>query len=153
MRVLAQRVSQANVTVDDRVTGSIGSGLLLLIAISKMDSEKDADWTAHKCANLRVFDDSEGKLNRSVLDIRGAVLVVSQFTLYGDCRKGMRPSYDRAAAPDNARKLYNYFVQRMQSTGLQIETGVFQANMKVNLINDGPVTVLIDSPGPSCEER
>lgn len=147
MRIVAQRVAEATVTVSGAVTGSIGHGLLLLVAVSKTDSERDADWLAHKCANLRVFDDKDGKLNLSVLDVGGAVLIVSQFTLYGDCRKGMRPSYDRAAAPAEARRLYERFVEAVKRTGVHVETGVFQAEMKVALVNDGPVTILLDSPG------
>jgi D-tyrosyl-tRNA(Tyr) deacylase len=151
--VVAQRVLEASVTVNGKVSGAIGPGLLLLVAVCKSDTAQDADWVAHKCAHLRVFDDEDGKLNRSVLDVRGSVLVVSQFTLYGDCRKGMRPSYDRAAAPSGALRLYQYFVDSVRATGLPVETGVFQADMKVALVNDGPVTILIDSPNLAPQER
>ena len=153
MRVVAQRVSEATVTVRNELAGAIGPGLILLVAVSKSDTERDADWIAHKCVHLRVFDDEDGKLNRSVLDTGGSVLVVSQFTLYGDCRKGMRPSFSRAAEPAEARRLYEYFVDRVRSAGIRVETGLFQAEMKVALVNDGPVTILIDSPDHSPEER
>jgi D-aminoacyl-tRNA deacylase len=151
VRVVAQRVSEAKVTVDGAVSGAISHGLLLLVAVSKSDTEREADWMAHKCAGLRVFDDKDGKLNLSVSEVGGAVLIVSQFTLYGDCRKGMRPSYDRAARPEEARRLYEYFVQAVERTGVPVRTGVFQADMKVSLINDGPVTVLLDSPASPAE--
>lgn len=146
MRVVVQRVLQASVTVDSAVTGAIGNGLLLLVAVSKTDTERDAEWIAHKCIHLRVFDDKDGKLNLSLLDVKGSLLIVSQFTLYGDCRKGMRPGYDRAAPPAEARRLYDYFVERVRASGVPVETGVFQAEMQVALVNDGPVTILIDSP-------
>jgi D-tyrosyl-tRNA(Tyr) deacylase len=126
---------------------------VLLVAVSKSDTERDAEWIAHKCVNLRVFDDEDGKLNRSVLDVGGSVLVVSQFTLYGDCRKGLRPSYDRAASPADARRLYDYFVERVQAAGLLVNTGVFQADMKVALVNDGPVTILVDTPDSLSQAR
>lgn len=147
MRVVAQRVLEAKVTVDGQVSGAIGPGLLLLVAVSRTDTEKEADWMANKCLGLRVFDDAEGKLNLSVGDVGGSLLAVSQFTLYGDCRKGMRPSYDKAAPPERARQLYEYFVGRLRAAGFAVETGIFQADMKVSLVNDGPVTIVIDSPG------
>ena len=151
MRIVAQRVREASVTVDGEVTGSIGNGLVVLVAVSRSDTERDANWIAHKCVNLRVFDDKDGKLNLSVLDVGGSVLIVSQFTLYGDCRKGMRPSYDRAAPPADARRLYEYFVGAVERTGVKVRTGVFQADMKVALVNDGPVTILLDSPASVTE--
>jgi D-tyrosyl-tRNA(Tyr) deacylase len=145
MRALLQRVTEARVTVDEVVTGAIGAGLLILLGVSKLDTEADAEFVAQKVLNLRIFSDDEGKMNRSILDIGGALLVVSQFTLYGDCRKGRRPSFDAAAPPDQARALYEHFVMVARRSGLKIETGVFQAHMNVSLVNDGPVTLIIES--------
>jgi D-tyrosyl-tRNA(Tyr) deacylase len=145
MRALLQRVTEARVSVDKVITGEIGPGLLVLLGVSKLDTEPDAEFTAQKVLNLRIFADHEGKMNRSVLDIGGALLVVSQFTLYGDCRKGRRPSFDDAAPPDQARALYEHFVEVARRSNLKIETGVFQAHMKVSLINDGPVTLMVES--------
>ena len=145
MRAVVQRVSRAQVSVDETVTGEIGAGLLVLLAVGKADSRVEADYLADKIAGLRIFEDAEGKMNRSVLDVNGAILVVSQFTLYGDVRRGKRPSFDAAAPPNQARELYDYFVQRLRSSGLRCETGRFQEMMSVELVNEGPVTILLDS--------
>lgn len=145
MRIVLQRVSEARVEVDGQVKGAIGPGLLLLLAVGAGDSEKDADYLVHKTLGLRVFSDQQGKMNLSVQDIHGGVLVVSQFTLYGDLRKGRRPSFERAAPPELAKALYEYFIQQLQSAGVPVATGVFQAHMKVHLINDGPVSFIYDA--------
>jgi len=148
MRALLQRVTQARVEVDGTVTGEIGSGLLVLLGVAKDDSEADAEFLVEKIVNLRVFADQDHKMNRSLLDTGGALLVVSQFTLYGDCRKGRRPGFDLAAPAEQARTLYERFVAEARTTGVRVETGVFQATMAVSLTNDGPVTLLIESaPG------
>lgn len=141
-----QRVSRCKVTVDGRIVGEIGPGLLVLLGIGKGDTEAAADYLADKIAGLRIFEDEAGKMNISVLDKRGEVLVVSQFTLYGDVRRGKRPSFDAAARPEEARGLYEYFVSKMRSTGLRCETGEFQAMMQVELVNDGPVTIVLSYP-------
>jgi D-tyrosyl-tRNA(Tyr) deacylase len=146
MRVIIQRVSEARVEVDGQVTGSIGPGLVVLLGIAKGDTEKQADYLVEKLADLRVFNDQDGKMNRSLRETGGSLLIVSQFTLYGDCRKGRRPSFDMAAAPEHARELYGYFVSAARSRNLPVATGVFQASMSVYLVNEGPVTLLIDSP-------
>jgi len=145
MRAVIQRVSHAQVAVDDEVTGAISLGLLVLLGVSTSDTESDADYLAEKIAGLRIFEDPEGKMNLSVADVHGAILAVSQFTLYGDVRKGRRPSFDGAARPEQAKKLYEYFVEKIRAAGLPCETGRFQAEMKVELVNDGPVTILLDS--------
>ncbi len=145
MRAVVQRVSRAAVTVDGRVTGAIGAGLLVLVGVAKGDDETAAEYLADKVLGLRIFADAEGKMNRDVLECGGALLVVSQFTLYGDVRKGRRPSFDRAAAPEAARRLYEHFVAAARARGIRVETGVFQAAMAVELVNDGPVTILCDS--------
>jgi D-tyrosyl-tRNA(Tyr) deacylase len=145
MRAVVQRVSRCKVTVEDRIVGEIGHGLLVLLGVGKGDTEAAADYLAEKIAGLRIFEDTAGKMNVSVLDQRGEVLVVSQFTLYGDVRRGKRPSFDAAARPEEARRLYEYFVSKMRSTGLRCETGEFQAMMQVELVNDGPVTIIVDS--------
>lgn len=145
MRAVVQRVSQAKVTVGGEITGEIASGLLVLVGIGRDDNEAAADYLADKIMGLRIFEDDAGKMNRSVMDIGGAMLVVSQFTLYGDVRKGKRPSFDDAAAPDKARALYEHFVARICAAGLRCETGRFQEMMKVALVNEGPVTILVDS--------
>ena len=142
---MVQRVSCAQVKVGDEVVGKIRLGLLVLLAVAKTDSHTDADYLAAKILGLRIFDDESGKMNLSLAEASGAVLIVSQFTLYGDVRKGRRPSFDEAAPPELARELYEYFVAKMRQTGLVCETGRFQAMMQLELVNHGPVTVLIDS--------
>lgn len=146
MRMVVQRVSEARVEVEGKVTGSVGKGLLVLLGVARDDTERDAEFLAEKTVGLRIFPDEEGKMNRNVLEAGGGVLVVSQFTLYGDVRKGRRPSFDEAAPPELARRLYNYYVEILRGKGASVETGVFQAMMKVHLVNDGPVTILCDSP-------
>jgi D-tyrosyl-tRNA(Tyr) deacylase len=149
VRVVLQRVSSASVTVGGEVVGRIGPGLLALVGVGRLDTGADAERLAGKTARLRLFDDATGVMNRSVLDTGGAVLAVSQFTLLGDCRKGNRPSWMAAAPPEVARPLFAYYVAALRATGLTVETGVFQADMRVALENDGPVTLLLDSrPGP-----
>lgn len=145
MRAVVQRVSRAKVTVSGYVTGEIGHGLLVLLGVGGNDQEVDADYLAEKIVGLRIFEDEHGKMNRSVSEVGGAVLVVSQFTLYGDVRKGRRPSFDDAARPEKARELYEYFVGRVRTGGLTCETGRFQEMMEVELVNEGPVTILVDS--------
>ena len=145
MRAVVQRVTRASVKVNEEFTGSIAEGLLVLLGVAQDDAESDADYLAAKIAGLRIFEDQEGKMNRSIVDIGGAVLAVSQFTLFGDVRRGKRPSFDAAARPERAQALYEYFVERIRALGLQCETGRFQATMEVELINQGPVTILLDS--------
>lgn len=145
MRAVVQRVRRASVTVDGQVVGAIGPGLLVLLGVGRDDAEGDAAYVAGKIHDLRLFADAEGRMNRSVAEVGGAVLVVSQFTLFGDCRRGRRPSYGAAAPPDRARALYEALVARLRSAGLPVRTGEFQALMDVELVNDGPVTVLLDS--------
>lgn len=145
MRAVIQRVKRASVTVEEEIIGKINKGLLVLLGVSNVDSEKDADYLVEKTLNLRIFEDSEDKMNLSLLDIKGEVLVVSQFTLYGDVRKGRRPSFIEAAPPEKANQLYEYFVSEVSKHLLQVETGKFQAMMDVELINDGPVTIMLDS--------
>jgi D-tyrosyl-tRNA(Tyr) deacylase len=138
-------VSRAKVTVGDWTTGEIGRGLLVLLGVGQTDSEQDAVYLSDKIAGLRIFEDEDGKMNRSVRDIGGSVLAVSQFTLYGDVRRGKRPSFDDAAPPEPARRLYDFFVERIRAAGLHCETGRFQEMMQVELVNEGPVTILLDS--------
>jgi D-tyrosyl-tRNA(Tyr) deacylase len=145
MRFLIQRVTRACVRVDGKLEAAIGTGLLVLIGISATDGTAEADYMAAKLVNLRVFSDGEGRMNRSAIDVSAALLLVSQFTLYGDCRKGRRPSFDAAAPPDRARGLYDYLVTQIREKGLVTETGIFQASMEVELVNDGPVTLLLES--------
>ena len=145
MRAVAQRVSRASVRVNGEVTGQIADGLLVLLGVGQEDSESDAVYLAQKVAGLRIFEDNAGKMNRSVTDIDGAVLAVSQFTLFGDVRKGKRPSFDEAARPERARELYEYFVASVRGLGLRCESGRFQEMMEVELVNQGPVTILLDS--------
>ncbi len=145
MRCVIQRVSRARVTVDGEVTGEIGRGLLVLLGVSRDDSEDQALTLVDKTLNLRVFDDDEDRMNLSLLDVGGELLVVSQFTLYGDARKGRRPSYIDAAAPIDANRLYEFFVDEARKQVMKVETGRFQAMMDVELVNDGPVTILLDS--------
>ncbi|CCU80403.1 D-tyrosyl-tRNA(Tyr) deacylase [Halanaerobium saccharolyticum subsp. saccharolyticum DSM 6643] len=145
MRAVVQRVKNAKVEVDTEITGEIGSGLLVFLGIGKEDNQKDVDYLLEKIINLRIFEDEEEKLNLSALDLNKELLLVSQFTLFGDCRQGRRPSFFEAAPPAEAEKLYNYFVKRAKESELKIETGTFQAMMDVKLVNDGPVTILVDS--------
>lgn len=145
MRALIQRVSEARVEVDGVTVGNISQGLLVFLGVTGTDSERDADYLVKKLLDLRIFADHEGRMNRSITEIGGAMLVVSQFTLYGDCRKGRRPSFDQAAAPELARSLYEYFIAKTRASGMKVETGVFGASMAVHLLNDGPVTLICDS--------
>lgn len=145
MRAVVQRVSRAKVTVDEWIAGEIGLGLLVLLGVAREDTEADVNYLAEKIAGLRVFEDSDGKMNLSIPDVGGSVLAVSQFTLYGDVRRGKRPSFDDAAAPDAARRLYELFVERIRAAGIRCETGRFQEMMQVELVNEGPVTILLDS--------
>ncbi len=145
MRLVIQRVREARVEVDGRCTGSIAAGLLVLIAVAKNDTSADADYLVDKLLGLRVFPDDAGKMNRSVVEAQGSLLIVSNFTLYGDCSKGRRPGFDQAAAPDLARTLYEYFVERLRTRDIAVETGIFQASMSVHLVNDGPVTLICES--------
>lgn len=145
MRCVIQRVSRAKVTVAGEITGEIGKGILVLLGVSGEDTEKEADFLLEKTLNLRIFEDAEGKMNLSLLEILGELLVVSQFTLYGDARKGRRPSFIKAAPPEKANTLYEYFVHQARKQIKKVETGRFQAMMDVELINDGPVTILLDS--------
>ena len=145
MRAVVQRVSRASVRVGGVLTGEIGKGLLVLLAVAENDNEADADYLAEKIAGLRIFEDDAGKMNLSVADAGGAVLAVPQFTLFGDVRRGKRPSFDAAARPEQAKTLYEYFVERIRAGGLRCETGRFQETMEVELVNSGPVTILLDS--------
>ena len=145
MRAVVQRVSRASVTVDGEVTGEIGKGVLVLLGVSVSDRETDADYLVDKIVNLRIFEDADGKMNDSLADVGGGMLVVSQFTLYGDTRRGRRPSYIDAARPEEANRLYEYFVSQARKQINRVETGVFQAMMDVELVNDGPVTMILDS--------
>lgn len=145
MRAVVQRVSRARVAVGDEITGEIGRGLLVLLGVSQQDTGTDADYLLEKILNLRIFEDAEDKMNLSLTDIRGDLLVVSQFTLYGDTRRGRRPSFIRAAPPAVAKELYEYFVRKACGSNLKVSTGQFQAMMEVELVNDGPVTIIIDS--------
>ena len=145
MRSVIQRVSRAAVTVDDRVVGAIGPGLVVFVGVAEGDGAADIDYTASKIRELRIFGDDQGRMNRSVVDAGGGVLVVSQFTLLADVRRGRRPGFDAAAAPEVAKAAYEDLVVRLRDAGLRVETGVFQAHMLVDLVNDGPVTILLDS--------
>lgn len=145
MRAIIQRVTSAKVTVDDRQTGAIGEGLLVLLGVHNDDQQKDITWLADKIINLRIFDDEDGKMNHSLTDTGGSMLIVSQFTLLADCRKGRRPSWSEAAPPDKARQLYEEFIQVVTENGITTATGEFQAMMEVSLVNSGPVTILLDS--------
>ncbi len=146
MRIVIQRVRQARVEVGGQVTGAIGPGLVVLLGIAKTDSDKSAEYLVQKVLGLRIFPDENGKMNRSLQETGGSLLIVSQFTLYGDCRKGRRPSFDLAASPEQAAKLYQYFIHTARQTGVRVETGIFQAFMQVHLVNDGPVTLICESP-------
>jgi D-tyrosyl-tRNA(Tyr) deacylase len=145
MRAVVQRVSRAKVASKDWTAGEIGLGLLVLLAVGQEDTESDATYLAEKISGLRIFEDEQGKMNRSVQDVGGSVLAVSQFTLYGDVRRGKRPSFAAAAPPEHARRLYEFFVERIRAAGLPCETGRFQEMMQVELVNEGPVTILLDS--------
>ncbi len=145
MRAVVQRVSRAQVAVDGEIVGEIGRGLLVLLGVTHADNKADADYLADKIAGLRIFEDGNGKMDLDVTAVSGGILVVSQFTLYGDVRRGKRPSFDAAAAPQRARQLYEYFVERIRAAGLPCQTGRFQEMMQVELVNDGPVTILLDS--------
>jgi len=145
MRAVVQRVSRASVKVAGSIVGEIGVGLLVLLAVAQDDTDADADYLADKIAGLRIFEDADAKMNRAVAEAGGALLAVSQFTLYGDVRRGKRPSFDAAARPEQAVRLYEYFVDRIRSAGLRCETGKFQEMMEVELVNNGPVTILLDS--------
>jgi D-tyrosyl-tRNA(Tyr) deacylase len=145
MRLVVQRVTEASVTVNNGTTGSIRTGLLVFLGVSRTDTVEDADYLTGKLLGLRIFPDADGKMNRDVREAGGSLLIVSQFMLYGDCRKGRRPSFDRAAPPEQAQDLYNYFVESAKRGPVPVETGVFQAMMQVHIVNDGPVTILMDS--------
>ena len=145
MRAVVQRVSRAKVTVSGEVAGEIGRGLLVLLGVGAGDTPADADYLAEKIVGLRIFEDAGGKMNLAVAEVGGAMLVVSQFTLYGDVRRGKRPSFDAAASPQTARELYEYFVEKIRGAGVKCETGRFQEMMQVELVNEGPVTILLDS--------
>jgi D-tyrosyl-tRNA(Tyr) deacylase len=145
MRAVVQRVSRAQVAVDGEIVGEVGRGLLVLLGVTHADTEPDADYLADKIAGLRVFEDENGKMNLDVAAVAGGILVVSQFTLYGDVRRGKRPSFDAAAKPERARELYEYFAARIRAAGLPCQTGRFQEMMEVELVNDGPITILLDS--------
>jgi len=145
VRAVVQRVAGARVEVDGQIVGEIGRGLLVLLGVAKGDTEREAEWMAQKIAGLRLFEDADGKMNLGLEEVGGAVLMVSQFTLLGDCRKGRRPSFTEAAPPEEADRLYQLVVGKMRATGVRVETGVFQAHMQVHLTNDGPVTLLLDT--------
>jgi D-aminoacyl-tRNA deacylase len=151
MRVVVQRVKQARVSVEEKVIGEIKHGLVCFVGVGKEDQETDADYLATKIPQLRIFEDAEGRFNRSLLDIKGGILVVSQFTLFGDCRKGRRPSFSDAAEPVQARELYHRFIAKLKENAIRVATGEFQAHMAVELINDGPVTLLLDSPSKNIK--
>ncbi|MDR3265677.1 MAG: D-tyrosyl-tRNA(Tyr) deacylase [Synergistaceae bacterium] len=145
MRAVLQRVSGARVSVDGRIVGEIGGGLCILLGVGNGDAERDAEWLADKAVDLRIFEDGAGKMNLSLSDVKGGVLVVSQFTLYGDCRKGRRPSFVDAAPPEEGKRLYEYFVERVKSRGVDAACGIFQTHMLVEIENDGPVTLILDT--------
>ena len=144
MKAVIQRVSSASVIVEGKTVGAIGQGILVLLGVEKGDSEAQADWLAEKTAGLRIFSDSEGKMNLGINEVNGSLLVVSQFTLAGNCAKGKRPSFDTAAPPEEGKRLYEYFVQAARRAGVPVETGIFQADMQVALVNDGPVTFILE---------
>lgn len=147
MRLVVQRVKEAHVDVAGQTVASIAAGLLVLLGVASGDTRQDGDYLADKIIHLRIFPDQERRMNRSILEVGGSLLVVSQFTLSGDCTKGRRPSFDRAAPPVQARELYQSFVNRLASRNINVQTGVFQAEMEIHLVNDGPVTFVLDSPG------
>jgi len=145
MRAVIQRVDRAEVRVQGQSVGQIGKGLLVLLGVGQKDTQKEADFLLEKVIHLRIFEDPAGKMNLSLLDTKGALMVISQFTLYADCRKGRRPSFTEAAPPETARALYEYFLEKAKSTGLRTSSGIFQAVMEVELVNSGPVTIILDS--------
>jgi D-tyrosyl-tRNA(Tyr) deacylase len=149
MRAVVQRVTRCSVTVADETVGSIGPGLLVLLGVAEKDTAREADWLAAKIVHLRIFEDEAGKLNRSLLECGGEMLVVSQFTLYGDCRKGRRPSFVQAAPPEKGETLYERFVEQVRALGLSVATGRFRRLMDVRLVNHGPVTLIVESPDPA----
>lgn len=153
MKAVLQRVSRAAVEVDSKVVGSTGKGILVLLGVEKGDTQKDAEWMSEKIVNLRIFEDDAGKMNLSVRDVAGEILAVSQFTIAGNCSKGRRPSFDSAAPPGEANELYEYFVEKVRQLKVPVQTGVFQANMQVSLVNDGPVTFILNSPGNAGTAR
>lgn len=144
MKILIQRVTHASVDVEGKTVGSIGPGVLVLLGVTHTDSDEKAAWLASKLVNLRMFEDNQGKINQSVLDKKGSALIISQFTLYGDCTDGRRPSFTQAASPDLAKPLYEKFIEEVKRAGIPVQTGVFGAEMKVSLLNDGPVTFMIE---------
>lgn len=150
MKAVLQRVTSARVEISGQRVGEIGKGLLVLLGVAVGDGEQDAAWMAEKVVSLRIFEDEEGKMNRSLSEVEGSLLAVSQFTLLGDCRKGRRPSFVDAAPPETAEALYESFVSRVREKGVPVETGRFQAYMQVHLVNDGPVTILLESPRGNC---
>lgn len=145
MKGVIQRVSEARVTVDGEVVGRIDRGIMILLGVEKGDTEAQADWMAEKTVSLRIFPDDAGKMNLSLLDIKGSLLAVSQFTLAGNCSKGRRPSFDTAAPPDEANRLYEYFMEKVRALGVSVQSGIFQADMAVSLTNDGPVTFILET--------
>ncbi len=145
MRAVVQRVTEGSVTVDEKVTGAINKGFVVLLGVGNEDTEEDAKYIADKVSNLRVFEDEDGKMNLSLKDVGGAVLAVSQFTLYGDCRKGRRPGFTEAARPEKAKVLYDYFTETLRKMDIEVGEGIFQTEMLVKIYNDGPVTLLLDS--------
>jgi D-tyrosyl-tRNA(Tyr) deacylase len=144
MKILLQRVTHASVTVDDKIVGEIGRGFVLLLGVTHADTPQEADWLANKVAGIRLFEDDQGKMNASLADVDGAFLVVSQFTLYGDARKGRRPSFTEAARPEHAEPLVDYFCEKLRENGFAVATGIFGADMQVEIHNDGPVTLMIE---------
>jgi len=146
MKAVVQRVTEGSVRIGDDTVGRIGPGLVVLVGVGRGDAIMDADWLVEKICHLRIFEDKAGKMNRSLLDSGGEMLIVSQFTLYGDCRKGRRPSYTRAGDPESARELYEYFVRKVESYGIRTQTGRFRAEMTVSIVNDGPVTLIVETP-------
>ena len=144
MKTVLQRVTEASVTIDGAVHGSIGRGFMILIGVGTADTEEEADWLARKIVNMRVFEDENGAMNRSLLDTGGSILAISQFTLYADCRKGNRPNFMAAGRPEMSQPLYEYLCRALESYGVKVETGIFGADMKVALVNDGPVTIVLE---------
>ncbi|MCX6596218.1 MAG: D-aminoacyl-tRNA deacylase [Acidobacteria bacterium] len=153
MIAVAQRVASARVTVADEVTGEIGPGMLILLGVARGDEPSDASYLARKMAALRIFPDENGRMNRSIGEVGGAILAVSQFTLLADCAKGNRPSFDQAAPAEDARRLYEYFVEQVRAAGIPVQTGRFQAEMKVELVNQGPITLIVESPNHKKDRK